>query len=155
MTSLNGNRLLTGLCRGFESPWWRTDSNWKCQGISLLSKLWFPPWTSWQIYNVYCLELDWWLLQCFCSEIPDVMGTVLLLWSYLLIQLLMLILPTRSSFSLSFLDRVVTLTLYFYCQNIMFTCVCQKRGKKKKKIDLRSGSAVCLNSTPLRDLDSC
>lgn len=83
---MNDNKLLTGVHRGIHSPWWRTDSSWKCQ-----SELRFPPRVSLQIYNVYCLELDRWLLQCFfwfCFVLgffwlqdPRWNGTVLLLWS--------------------------------------------------------------------------
>lgn len=80
---MSDKRLLTGPCGGIESPWWRRDSNWKCQ-----DKLRFPPWTSWQIYNSCCLELDPWTLQCvlffcfFCFEIPNVTDSILRLWSY-------------------------------------------------------------------------
>lgn len=106
MTSMNDNRLLTGPCRGIESPWWRTDSNWKCQGVSLLSKQRFTPWISWQIYNVYCLELDRWLLQFFlffffwlqdpqCNMHHFIVMIIFYYFSYLLF-----ILPSHPHFSL-------------------------------------------------------
>lgn len=138
MTSMNDNRLLTGPCRGIESPWWRTDSSWKCQGVSLLSKLRFPPRISWQIYNVYCLELDQWLLQCFLLRDPPCNRhhfTVMII--FYCFSYLSFILPSHPHLSifLSFSDCVVTLALCLflmpnYC---VYLCFVKKKNVGKNR----------------------
>lgn len=152
MTSMNDNKLLTGVHRGIHSPWWRTDSSWKCQ-----SELRFPPRVSLQTYNVYCLELDRWLLQCFFLfvlfwgffgfKIPDGMAPFYCYDHAVLLQ-------SFTPFP-SFSNCLVTIPLYQFLMpnDRVYLCLSSSKGWRKNKSDPKS--AVCLNSTPLRDLDSC
>lgn len=134
MTRINGNKALAWPCRGIESPWWRRNSNWNCQGISLLSKLTFLPWIRWQIRNVYCLEHDRWQLQCFllrdqrCNRRQFTVMNIYFTASVTYGSSLPLIPP-----SLSFSDCAVTLALSLFLRtNFCLPMFCPKTKKTKK-----------------------
>lgn len=132
---MNDNRLLTGLCRGIESPWWRTDSNWKCQGVSLLGKLWFPPWISWHIYDVYCLELDRWLLQCFLLQDPRWTRhhfTVMVIFYYFSYLLFILSFVIPPSITFIRLCGNISSVPIFNAKLLCLPAFCQKRWGKNQ-----------------------